>query len=81
MIQALEAFVSGRSGGQPEASALSWRSPFQRTQADAWSRHLRTSCGVSGGASGSAYATASLAGVPLLFKGSDFTQTDIASVL
>jgi len=28
-----------------------------------------------------AYATASLAGVPLLFKGSDFTQTDIASVL
>lgn len=28
-----------------------------------------------------AYATASLAGAPLLFKGSDFTQTDIASVL
>lgn len=27
------------------------------------------------------YATASLAGVPLLFKGSDFTQTDIESAL
>lgn len=28
-----------------------------------------------------AYATAKLAGVPLLFKGDDFTQTDIASAL
>ena len=27
------------------------------------------------------YATARLAGVPLLFKGDDFSQTDIASVL
>ncbi|GAB3170390.1 type II toxin-antitoxin system VapC family toxin [Myceligenerans halotolerans] len=27
------------------------------------------------------YATAKLAGAPLLFKGNDFTQTDLASVL